>query len=196
SRPNDGRLDFVFRARIHDRNAKQLLGMKIAAGGGMDEGERVIRFLARHPSTARHIAMKLAQRLVADDPPKALVDRVAKRFLETNGDLRATVKAVIDSPEFWSATSYRAKTKSPFEYTISALRAVGATIENPVPLARELRRIGEPLYFAQPPTGYSDASEAWINSGALMNRMNFALALTSGKLPGIRVDKLPSNDAA
>lgn len=193
SRPNEGRMELVFRARIHDRNAKSVLGVQLPAGGGMEEGERMIRMLARHPSTARHIATKLAQRLVADDPPKALVDRVAKRFLATNGDLRATVKAVIDSPEFWSATSYRAKVKSPFEYAISAVRAVNATIENPVPLARELQRIGQPLYFAQPPTGWSDDAGAWVNSGALLNRMNFALALTSGKLPGVRIGKLPAN---
>jgi uncharacterized protein (DUF1800 family) len=155
----------------------------------------MIRFLARQPATARHIATKLAQRLVSDDPPKALVDRVAKRFLETNGDLRETVKAVIDSPEFRDPANYRAKTKSPFEYAISAIRAAGATIENPLPLARELQRIGEPLYLAQPPTGYSDRSDAWTSSGALLNRINFAIALTGGKLPGVRVGNL-DKDAA
>lgn len=194
SRPNEGRMDFVFRTRLHDSGAKTVLGTRVAAGGGVDEGERMIRFLARHPSTARHIATKLARRLVADEPPKALVDRVAKRFLETRGDLRATVKAVIDSPEFWSATHYRAKVKSPFEYAISAVRAVNGTIEDPLPLARELRRIGQPLYFAQPPTGYSDAAEAWVNSGALLHRMNFALALAAGKLPGVHVGTLPAID--
>jgi len=196
NRPTEGRMNFVFRPRMHDGNAKTVLGVKLPAGGGIEEGERMIRFLARQPSTAHHIATKLAQRLVSDDPPKALVDRVAKRFLETKGDLRATVAAVIDSPEFWSASNYRAKMKSPFEYTISAVRAVNGSVDNAMPLARELRRIGQPLYFAQPPTGYSDASEAWNNSGALLDRINFAIALTSGKMPGVRIaDKLPTDAA-
>ncbi|HEX2123261.1 MAG TPA: DUF1800 family protein, partial [Thermoanaerobaculia bacterium] len=146
------------------------------------------RFLARHPATAKHIAAKLAQRLVADDPPPALVDRVAKRFLATNGDLRATVKAVIDSPEFRDPRYRRAKVKSPFEYAISAVRAAGARIEDPLPIARELRKIGQPLYFAQPPTGYSDKAEAWSSDGALIARLNFAAALAADKMPGVRVE--------
>jgi uncharacterized protein (DUF1800 family) len=145
---------FVFRRFLHDRDAKLVLGQRIAPNGGMEEGERMIRFLARHPSTARHIATKLAQRLVADDPPKALIDRVAKRFLDTRGDLRATVKAVI---------------------------------YDPIPIARELRKIGEPLYFSQPPTGYSDTADAWQGDGALMAKIDFAAALAAGKMPGVRV---------
>jgi uncharacterized protein (DUF1800 family) len=186
ARPKDGSMGFVFRKAVHDRGTKRVLGVTLA-GGGLDEGERMIRFLARQPATAHHIATKLCQRLVADDPPPALVDRVAKRFLETNGDLRATVKAVIEAPELWSPANLRAKTKSPFEYAISALRATNATIDNPLPLARELKNIGEPLYFAQPPTGYSDRSEDWSNSGALVARLNFATALAANKMPGIRV---------
>lgn len=178
---------FVFRRLLHDRDAKVVLGQRIPAGGGIEEGERVIRFLARHPSTARHIATKLAQRLVADDPPKALVDRVARRFLDTNGDLRATVKAVIDSPEFRDPTYFRAKVKTPFEYAISAVRAAGGNVYDPVPLARELRKIGEPLYLAQPPTGYSDTADAWQGHGALMAKIDFAAALAANKMPGIRV---------
>jgi len=152
----------------------------------------MIRFLARHPSTAKFIATKLAQRLVSDTPPPALVDRVAKRFLATNGDLRETVKAVVQSPEFRDARNYRAKVKSPFEYAISAVRAAGAKVDDPLPLARELRRIGEPLYFAQPPTGYSDKSDAWSSEGALVARLNFVTALAEGKMPGVRVN---TNDA-
>ena len=187
SRPQEGETHFVFRRPLHDRGAKTVLGVKLPAGGGMEEGERMIRFLARQPATAHHIAYQLAQRLVADDPPPALVDRVAKRFLATGGDLRATVKAVIDSPEFWDPQSYGKKVKSPFEYAISAIRAVGGQISDPLPLARELQKIGEPLYFAQPPTGYSDKSEAWMNAGAMMNRVNFAIALSAGKMPGVQV---------
>jgi len=177
---------FVFRPMLHDRGAKSVLGVRIT-GGGADEGERMIRFLAHHPSTARHIATKLCQRLVADEPPKALVDRVAKTFLDSDGDLRRTVKAVIDSPEFWDPKSYRAKVKTPFEYVISALRATGARVVNPIPVARALQQIGQPLYGAQPPTGYSDKAEAWVNSGAQVNRMNFAVDLASNKLMGVVV---------
>ncbi len=187
SRPDESKVAFAFRRGAHDRDAKRVLGVKLAAGGGMDEGERMIRFLARHPSTARHIAAKLSQRLVADDPPASLVDRVSKRFLETNGDLRATVRAVVESPEFRDVRYYHAKVKSPFEYAISAVRAAGATIDDPLPLARQLRTIGQPLYFAQPPTGYSDAAAAWSNQGALVARLDFATALAANKMPGVRV---------
>jgi len=190
---------FVFRAQMHDVGAKTVLGIRFAPGGGIEEGERMIRVLAHHPATAHRIAYKLCQRLVADEPPPALVDRVAKKFLKTDGDLRQTVRAVIESPEFWDPASYRAKVKSPFEYTISAVRAVNAQITDPAPIARALQQIGEPLYGAQPPTGYSDKADVWINTGALMNRLNFALSLASNKLPGIRGDVValvPAGQAA
>src|SRR5213075_574432 len=178
---------FAFHPFLHDRGAKTVLGVRLE--GGIDEGERMIHILAHHPSTAHHIAAKLCQRLVADDPPKALVDRVAKRFLDTDGDLRETVKAVISSREFWDPQIYRAKVKTPFEYAVSAIRAVDAHVNDPLPLARELQKMGEPLYGAQPPTGYSDKADAWINSGGLMSRLNFALALASNKMPGVSVDE-------
>jgi len=185
--PRSGKVDFVFRRALHDSGTKHVLGMTLA-NGGMDEGERMVRFLARQPATARHIATQLCQRLVADDPPPALVDRVAKRFLDTNGDLRATVKAVIADPEFWNPRNAHAKTKSPFEYAISAVRAAGASIDDPLPLARQLQQMGEGLYLSQPPTGYSDKAEAWVSTGGLMARLNFALALAANKLPGVHVD--------
>ena len=185
---------FAFHPFLHDGGAKTVLGVRLE--GGIDEGERMIHILAHHPSTAHHIAAKLCQRLVADDPPKALVDRVAKTFLDSDGDLRATVKAVIDSPEFWDPKFYRAKVKSPFEYVISALRASNARVINPIPIARALQQIGEPLYGAQPPTGYSDKAEAWVNSGAEVNRMNFAVDLASNKLPGVRVETSDANKLA
>ncbi|HEY8849449.1 MAG TPA: DUF1800 domain-containing protein [Thermoanaerobaculia bacterium] len=179
---------FLFRPQLHDAGSKTVLGVRFASGGGMEEGERMIHILAHHPATAHRIASKLCQRLVSDDPPPALVDRVAKKFLDTDGDLRQTVKAVIDSPEFWDPKFYRAKVKSPFEYVISAVRAVNGTIDNPMPIARALQQIGEPLYGAQPPTGYSDKADAWVNTGALLNRLNFALALAANKLPGLHSD--------
>ncbi|MGH9420764.1 MAG: DUF1800 domain-containing protein [Thermoanaerobaculia bacterium] len=190
---------FVFRQQMHDVAPKQVLGVRFGPGGGIDEGERMIHVLAHHPSTAHHIAYKLCQRLVADEPPPALVDRVARTFLKTDGDLRQTVKAVIASPEFWDPAVYRTKVKSPFEYTISAVRAVNAQITDPAPIARALQQIGEPLYGAQPPTGYSDKAGVWINTGALMNRLNFALSLASNKLPGVHgdvVSLIPTGEAA
>ncbi|HEX9501805.1 MAG TPA: DUF1800 domain-containing protein [Thermoanaerobaculia bacterium] len=190
---------FIFRPRLHDNSEKTVLGVHFRAGGGIEEGEQMIHILAHHPATAHHIALQLCQRLVSDNPPKALVDRVAKKFLATDGDLRETVRAIIDSPEFWDPKQYRAKVKSPFEYVISAVRAVHATVDNPLPIARALQQIGEPLYGAQPPTGYSDRADVWINTGALMNRLNFALALAANKLPGVHSDvvsMIPSSEAA
>jgi uncharacterized protein (DUF1800 family) len=187
-RDGDEGAAFIFRARAHDAGPKTVLGVRFAPGGGIEEGERMIHILAHHPSTAHHIAYQLCQRLVADDPPGSLVDRVAKTFLATDGDLRLTVKAVIDSPEFWAPSTYRSKVKSPFEYVISAVRAVDARIDSPLPIARALQQIGEPLYGAQPPTGYSDKADVWVNTGALMNRLNFALSLASNKLAGVHDD--------
>jgi uncharacterized protein (DUF1800 family) len=177
---------FVFRPMLHDRGAKTVLGVHFAPGGGIEEGERMIHILAHQPATAHHIALELCQRLVSDNPPAALVDRVAAKFLSSDGDLRATVKAIVVSPEFWDPATFRSKEKTPFEYVVSALRAVDATINNPMPVARALQQIGEPLYGAQPPTGYSNASDVWINDGALMNRLNFVVALSNNQLPGVR----------
>lgn len=187
---------FRFRPMQHDRGAKTILGVKLPPNGGVEEGERMIRFLAAHPSTARHIAYKLAQRFVADDPPRALVDRVARRFTETRGDLRETVRAVITSAEFNDPRYRGVKTKSPFEYAVSAIRAVDGEVRNPLPVARTLRQMGEPLYFAEPPTGFSDAAEEFRGSGALVERINFATALASNRLPGVRVRDLALSHVA
>ena len=174
---------FVFRARLHDAGQKVVLGERFAPGGGMNEGERAIRMLARRPETARHIAFQLCQRLVADAPPPALVARVAERFLATRGDLRETVRAIVTSPEFLAPEYYRAKVKSPFEYAVSAIRAVGATTDGRA-VSRQIAEMGEPLYLCQPPTGYADTVEAWVNAGALLARVNFAMALTEGRVAG------------
>ncbi len=188
ARPQEGGTGFMYRRAVHDVQPKTVLGVHFPAGGGMEEGERMIHVLAHQPATAHHIAYQLCQRLVSDDPPKALVDRVAKRFLATDGDLRETVKAVITSPEFWDPNVYRAKVKSPFEYVASAIRAVDAHVDNPLPVARTLQQIGEPLYGAQPPTGYSDKAEAWMNSGALLNRLNFAMSLANNTMLGVNTN--------
>jgi uncharacterized protein (DUF1800 family) len=190
---------FIFRKQLHDVAPKTVLGVHFPAGGGIEEGEKMIHILAHSPATAHHIAYQLCQRLVADDPPPALVDRVAKRFLDSDGDLRQVVKSLIDSPEFWDPQYYSAKVKSPFDYAISAVRAIDGQIIDAGPIARELQRIGEPLYGAQPPTGYSNKAEAWVNTGALLNRLNFALALAANKMPGVRSDVvslIPSDAAA
>jgi uncharacterized protein (DUF1800 family) len=186
-RPEEGTA-FVFRPRLHDVGAKTVLGVPLPPGGGIEEGERMIRILAHHPATARRIAFKLCQSFVADNPPRALVERVAVRFLKTGGDLRETVRAVVTSPEFFDPRYYRAKVKSPFEYIISAVRAVGGITDNALPIARQLAQMGEPLYLCQPPTGYSDTAEAWVNTGALVARLNFALQLAANRLPGTWAD--------
>ena len=149
----------------------------------MDEGEQAIRMLARRPETARHIAFQLCQRLVADTPPPALVARATERFLATRGDLRETVSAIVTSPEFFAPEYYRAKVKSPFEYAVSAIRAVGATTDGRA-VSKHIAEMGEPLYLCQPPTGYADTAEAWVNAGALLARVNFAVALTEGRVAG------------
>ena len=174
---------FVFRARLHDSGPKTLLGTTFPAGRGREEGERAIRLLARHPATARHIAHRLCQRLVADEPPSALVARVALRFEATGGDLRETVRAIVESPEFFDPRYYRVKVKSPFEYAVSAVRAGGGSTDGRA-IAKQIADMGQPLYLCQPPTGYADTAEVWVNSGALLARLNFAIALAQGRIPG------------
>jgi len=171
---------YRFEPRLHDDGEKVVLGHRIKAGGGRKDGEEVLDLLARHPSTARFISTKLARRFVADDPPSALVARAADRFKATDGDIREVVRVIVTSPEFLA--SQRAKTKNPFEFVVSAVRVTGLDVTNALPLVQSLRDLGMPIYGAQPPTGYSDKAEAWVNSGALLNRMNFAVALTSGQM--------------
>lgn len=195
-RPREGRSGFVFRAALHDRGAKTILGQHFPAGGGIEEGERMIRYLATHPSTAKHIARKLVQKFVSDEPPAALVDRVAARFLATRGDLRETVRAVLTSREFSDPRYFDAKVKTPFEYVVSAVRATGASTTDLRSLARALRDLGQPLYFSQPPTGYGETSEEWVSSGALVNRLNFAIALAGSQLPGVRFPPMKANSVA
>jgi uncharacterized protein (DUF1800 family) len=175
---------FIFRPQAHDAGEKVVLGTKFPAGKGEEEGEKLLDLLAAHPATAKHIAFKLVQRFVADEPPPALVTRVAKTFTDTKGDLRAVTRAVISSPEFFSDDVYRAKVKTPFEFVVSAARATNATVINAQPIVGALaQQLGMPLYGCQPPTGYSMTADAWVNTGALLNRMNFALQLVSGGQP-------------
>jgi uncharacterized protein (DUF1800 family) len=179
--------DFKFDERLHDPDPKVVLGKKIHAGG-MKDGEQVIKLLARHRSTAKFISTKLTRRFVSDTPPQSLVTRMAKTFESSDGDIRAVLKTMIYSPEFWSREAYRAKVKTPFELVVSTARALGADVDTPMPLVQWTGRIGEPLYQCQPPTGYADKSEAWVNTGALLNRLNFSLALAGNKVRGSRSD--------
>jgi uncharacterized protein (DUF1800 family) len=174
SRP--GASGFMFDPRRHDTGDKVVLGHRVDQGGARD-GEQVLDLLARHPSTARFIATKLARRFVADDPPVSVVDRAAARFRETDGDLREVTRAILTSPEFLSPAVFGAKVKTPFEFVVSAVRATGLDLADARPLVRALQDLGMPLYQCQPPTGYKDSADAWTSAGALVGRMNVALML-------------------
>jgi uncharacterized protein (DUF1800 family) len=179
--------EFKFDEKLHDPDQKIILHKKIHAGG-MKDGEQAVELLARHPSTAKFISTKLARRFVSDNPPPSLVARMAKTFQSSDGDIRAVMHTMIYSPEFWSREAYRAKIKTPFELVISAVRALGTDVDTAMPLVQWVGRIGEPLYQCQPPTGYADTAEAWVNTGALLNRLNFSLTLAGNKIRGARSD--------
>jgi len=193
-RPRQGG-GFKFEPRMHDAGQKVVLGHLIKAGGGEHDGEQVLDILARHPSTARFISTKLVRRFVSDTPPATLVDRAAARFRETDGDLREVMRTILLSDEFLSADAWRAKVKTPLEFVASAVRATAADVENAAPLVRSLQQFGMPLYMCQPPTGYKDAADAWVNTGALVARMNFALELAANRFNGIVMPAAAAMDA-
>jgi len=179
---------FIFRPGVHDNGEKIVLGHKIPAGGGEKDGLMVLDVLAHHPATAKFIATKLVRRFVADEPPPALVDRVAQTFLKTDGDIREMLRTIFSSPEFNSPDAYRAKVKRPFELAVSAVRTIGADTNGGPQFHQWIQRMGQPLYGFQTPNGYSDVAENWVNTGALLERMNFALALVSNRIPGTHID--------
>jgi len=179
---------FFFNARVHDDGEKTVLGHKIPAGGGIKDGLMVLDILAHHPSTAKFIATKLVRHFVADNPPASLVDRVAAVFTKSDGDIRETLKAIFFSNEFNSREAYRAKIKRPFELVVSAMRTLGADTNGGPGTHQWIARMGEPLYGFQTPNGYSDAAESWVNTGGLLERMNFGLALAGNRIQGTRVD--------
>ena len=179
---------FNFNARAHDDGEKTVLGHKIPAGGGIKDGLMVLDIVAHHPSTAKFIATKLVRRFVSDDPPAALVDRVAQAFMKTDGDIREMLRTIFTSPEFNSPEAYRAKVKRPFELAVSAVRTLGAETNGGPQFHQWIARMGQPLYGFQTPNGYSDVAENWVNTGALLERMNFGLALVNNRIPGTRVD--------
>ncbi len=175
---------FRFDEALHDEGAKIVLGKKIPAGGGIRDGERVLTMLAEHPSTARFISTKLCRRFVSDNPPQALVDACTVTFRRTHGDIRRVLATIFSSPEFYSRRAYMAKTKTPFELVVSALRATDADTDASPRLLSVLRILGDMPFACQTPNGYPDMSEAWMNAGALLERINFAAALAMGRIPG------------
>ena len=176
---------FKFDPRMHDPGNKIVLGHKIK-NNGEKEGREVLHLLAHHFSTAKFISTKLAMRFVSDNPPPALINRMAQTFLKKDGDIREVLRTMFRSPEFWAPDAYRAKVKTPLEFVVSSVRATGAEVTDAQPLIRELNQLGMPLYAMQPPTGYSMKAESWVNSSALLSRMNFALALGADKLKGVQ----------
>ena len=177
---------FFFNERVHDAGEKTVLGQKVNEGG-IKDGERVIDILVNHPSTAKFIARKLAVKFVSDNPSEAFVGRVAKAFQSSKGDIKTTLRALFTDKEFFAPENYRAKIKTPFEVVVSAIRTVGAET-NGGQIQAMLAKMGEPLYGFQAPTGYPDTAEDWVNTGALLERLNFAVALVSNRIPGTKVN--------
>jgi uncharacterized protein (DUF1800 family) len=187
--------DFTFNPNRHEPGSKKVLGKKIK-DNGEKEGRELLHMLASSPATAQFISRKLAVRFVSDDPPQTLVDRMAKSYLSSGGDITVVLRTLFHSPEFWSTSAYRAKVKTPLEFVVSAARASNASIGNLLPLANNLRQMGMPLYGAIPPTGYDWKSSTWVSTSALVDRMNFALNLAANRLPGITVIWTPLPDLA
>jgi uncharacterized protein (DUF1800 family) len=186
--------DFLFAANRHDSKEKVVLGRKFNDSKGYNEGLELMKMLSHHPSTAKFISKKLAVRFVSDQPSQALVDAMAKTFLERDGDIRQVLLTMVASPEFWSKNALREKTKSPFELAISAVRSLDAKVNQPFQLYNWINRMGQNIYAYQAPTGFPDRGQYWINTGSLLNRMNFGLALSSQRIPGIKVDLTALND--
>ncbi|RYG11128.1 MAG: DUF1800 family protein, partial [Chitinophagaceae bacterium] len=186
--------DFMFVPNRHDNGEKTVLGKKFPAGGGYEEGVELLKMLAHHKATAQFISGKIATRFVSDNPPKSLVDKMAKTFTSSKGDIAAVLTTMVNAPEFWSANALREKTKSPFELAISAVRSLDAKINQPYQLYTWINKMGQQMYYYQAPTGFPDRGQYWINTGSLLNRMNFGLALASQKIPGVTFNLAAMNN--
>ena len=186
--------DFLFVPNRHDNEEKVVLGHQFASGGGYDEGLALFDLLANHPATAKFISRKLATRFVNDNPPQSLIDKMAKTFTKSKGDIRQVMMTMVSAPEFWSSTAIREKTKSPFELTISAVRALDAGISQPYQLFNWVNKMGQKMYYYQAPTGFPDKGQYWINTGSLLNRMNFGLAIAAQRIPGVTINLAALND--
>jgi uncharacterized protein (DUF1800 family) len=182
--------NFRYLASAHDTGSKSAFGLQLAAGGQKDDGERVIKYLATHPLTARFVSTKLARRFVSDTPPQSIVDRMTDAWLASDGDIKTVMRAMIGSSEFWAeAFNPAGKPKTPFEYVISSIRAVGGEVTNGTRgLTAYLSQMGQPLYQCIPPTGYSDIGADWLNPSSQIYRMNFALDLAQGLINGVTVN--------
>ncbi|WP_342647717.1 DUF1800 domain-containing protein [Mucilaginibacter sp. CSA2-8R] len=186
--------DFLFTPNRHDKGEKTVLGKHFGPDGGCQEGLDLLEMLAHHQSTAKFISRKLAVRFVSDNPAQTLVDKMAKTFTDKDGDIKAVLLTMVSSPEFWSANAVREKTKSPFELAIGAVRSLQAEIRQPYQLYTWVNKMGEKKYYYQAPTGFPDKGQYWINTGSLLNRMNFGLALASSRIPGVKVDLAALNN--
>jgi uncharacterized protein (DUF1800 family) len=186
-RPGAG-AGFEFHAWAHDTGEKTVLGTRFPSGRQMDEGMALLRLLAGHHATMHHVSAKLCARFVADDPPDGCVDAAVDAWHESDGDIRAVLRAIFRSPDFWTPRALRAKVKTPLEFVVSAVRAVGAQPDTSLRLAQVVARLGQPLYLHSAPTGYPETQADWVNSGALLQRMNFAVGLAAGRAPGATVD--------
>jgi uncharacterized protein (DUF1800 family) len=189
--------EFVFAPFMHDFGEKTVLGHKIPANGGEQDGLEAIDILAHHPSTAKFISRELAQRFVADDPPQALVDRMAQTFTKTDGDLRAVLETMFTAPEFFSEGAWQSKIKSPLEMVVSAARAMPGEVTDTYALVQKIADLGEPLYSKIEPTGYPNTGDSWLSTAGIMGRMNFAAAVASGLTSGVKLDasRLAGKDA-
>ena len=182
---------FIFRPELHDANEKIVLGHRLPGGRGVEDGDAVLDIVARHPSTARYVVTKLARHFVSDDPPASLIDRCAAVFGKTDGDIRETMRCVVKSPEFFSRATYRAKVKTPFELVVSSLRAMQVSADTAARWAPIVANLGQPMYGHLTPEGWPDRGDAWMNSGAILNRINFAQQVASDRVYGVKLAKWP-----
>jgi uncharacterized protein (DUF1800 family) len=186
---------FIFRPEMHDAGEKIVLGHKLKANRGIDDGEDVLDIVARHPSTAKYIATKLARRFISDNPPQSVIDDAAAVFLKTDGDIREVVRSIITSNEFYSQKAFRSKVKSPFEVVVSAMRAMNAKPDSTPRTALAVAYLGEPIYGHQAPNGYPETGDAWMNTGSILNRINFGMAAAANRIPGATVRSIPGFDS-
>ena len=185
---------FIFRAQVHDAGEKVVLGHKLAAGRGIDDAEDVLDILARSPATAHFISFKLARRFVSDSPSTALVDHAAQVYLRSDGDIREVLRVIITSPEFFSQQAFHSKVKTPFEVVVSAMRALNAPPDSTPRSAQVIAFLGQPIFGHQAPNGWPETGESWMNTGAILNRINFGMAAAAGRLPGADIRALPALD--
>lgn len=186
---------FQFVPFMHDAGEKHVLGHTLKAGRGIEDGEELLDIVARHPSTARFIAFKLARRFVSDTPPGALVDRAAATFTRTDGDIREVVRTIVTSPEFFARAAYRSKVKSPFEVVVSAVRALGGQPDATPRTAAMIAQLGQPIFGHQAPNGWPETGDQWMNTGAILNRINFGMMVAAGRLPGVSPFGIPGGDS-